>query len=206
MLGNRAVRYFVATLASVLAFGCNDNGTAPTASLQPPTTTVAFRGFSGGHSVRAVRWLNGSGGGGSASATIGSDGGIISIPGADFSIVFPLGALAQNTRITIVPDANGYVGYEMLPHGLTFAVPVIAVQGLGNVAASGAVFCAYLEGDHGVGGDGTATASEIETSTTKFVRRNGASVPVAQIWTLNHFSRYILASGVTSDSAPPPTY
>lgn len=202
MPANRSVRSLALFIGSALVFGCTDNGTAPNASLRSPSTAVAFRGLGSGQSVRAVRWLSGSSHGGSVSATIGAGGGTLSIPGADFTIVFPRGALARDTRITIVASSNGYVSYEMLPHGLQFAVPVTAVQGLDGVEASDGVFCAYLPPGQDIDGNGSAAATEIEASITNFV----GSRAVAQVWTLNHFSRYILASGATSsdDSSSPP--
>ena len=207
MIASRVVRYLAVAAGTALAFGCSDNGTAPEASLQPPSTTVAFRGLGSGQSVRAVRWLNSSAGGGTVSGTIGSGGGTLSIPDADFTIVFPRGAVSRDTRITIVASSDGYVSYEMLPHGLKFAVPVIAVQGLGKVAAADGVFCAYLPPGQDIDGAGNASATEIESSTTNFVLQGGRSRAVAQVWTLNHFSRYILASGVTSsDDSSPPAY
>jgi hypothetical protein len=89
----------------------------------------------------------------------------------------------------------------MLPHGLQFLQPVTAVQGLQNTAiygtdAGNAVRAAYLpEGSDAIDdADDSASPSELQASTTYFY---GAK-PVAenQVWIINHFSRYILVSGV----------
>src|ERR1041384_1068036 len=59
------------------------------------------------------------------SATIGLNGGSLSIPGSDFTITFPYGALTESTNISITSDASGYVSSDMQPHGLTFPKTVI---------------------------------------------------------------------------------
>src|SRR5687767_5351062 len=78
--------------------------------------------------VNQVRWVSG---------TIGYDGGTLAIPGSDFSITFPEGALSRSTAITIISDASGYVSYDMRPHGLTFAKPVFVTQKLRNTEIYG---------------------------------------------------------------------
>lgn len=194
------MRYFTAALGTLIALACADYATAPSSSLQPPATTVAYRGLDKGAKVHAVRWSSSDGSKRSqltTSGTIGPNGGTLSIPGANFTIVFPKGALARETAITITSNGNGYVGYDMLPHGLHFAVPVIATQGLTGIEdVSDAVFCAYLPPGEEIAADGSAIATEVEKSTTKYkVRSAGDRAEAAlQIWTLNHFSRYILAS------------
>ena len=75
-----------------------------------------------------------------------------------------------------------------------------AVQGLQNTVAYGsragnAVRAAYLpEGRETIDVDGSAAPSELEAGATYYY---GAE-PVAetQVWIMNHFSRYILISGV----------
>jgi hypothetical protein len=88
----------------------------------------------------------------------------------------------------------------MLPHGLRFLKPATGTQGLKATAVYGtdaatAVRSAYLpEGSEAIDVDDSASPSEVEASTTYF---SGAR-PVAEshVWTINHFSRYILISGV----------
>jgi hypothetical protein len=133
----------------------------------------------------------------SVSGTIGYDGGVLSIPGSDFSIIFPKGALSSNTAITITSDASGYVSYDMKPHGLKFAKPVIVTQGLNDTEVYGTEralnsFCAYFPNDL-LNLDGILKALEIETTTIFSNPRTGR--PEVQTWMLNHFSRYMLASG-----------
>jgi hypothetical protein len=115
-------------------------------------------------------------------------------------MAIPSGALETPTEITVVAMGGAHVAYEMLPHGLRFIKPVTAVQGLQNTAAYGTdaanrIRSAYLpEASGGIGADDSASPSELEAAITYFY---GAK-PVAetQVWTINHFSRYILISGV----------
>lgn len=132
----------------------------------------------------------------SVSGVIGYDGGSLEIQGSDFTITFPRGALRESTAITITSDASGYVTYDMKPHGLTFYRPVIVTQRLQNTKVYGTSkalnsFCAYFDKDLTVL-DGTLKALEIET-TTIFGGTDGKAE--VQTWQLNHFSRYMLASG-----------
>ena len=116
----------------------------------------------------------------SVSATIGVNGGTLSIPGS----------------ITIVSDASGYVSYDMQPHGLRFNKQVIVTQRLRNTSVYGTplalnAFCAYFADDP-LNLSGILQALEIET-TTIFSNPNTGQAEV-ETWQLNHFSRYMLAS------------
>lgn len=205
MSRTRLIRLLAASVVGIIALGCADYATAPANSIQPPSTTVAYRGFDGGTLVNAVRWAGETEDLRRASGRIGPEGGTLSIPGADFTIVFPRGALTSSTNITIVPNSDGYVGYEMLPHGLTFERPVIVTQGLEHVSHSdGVLFCAYLPVGAGVRADGRADAIEIETSTTGYAFESGRVKAVSQTWKLNHFSRYILGTGASDSSGTAP--
>ncbi|HEX9607551.1 MAG TPA: hypothetical protein VF962_09995, partial [Gemmatimonadaceae bacterium] len=135
----------------------------------------------------------------SVSATIGYNGGSLAIGGSDFTITFPKGALTTSTWITITSDASGYVSYDMQPHGLKFAKPVIVTQGLKNTAvyltpaalnAAGAYFSKDL-----LDLSGTLKALEIETTSIYSAPNSTNLVPAVETWQLNHFSRYMLASG-----------
>lgn len=195
------------TVGAFAGLACGDlsrpTGPSYNPKLLPPTLTVrsAFASLSSGTKARAVRW-------GSAhyrteqsvSAVIGPDGGTLSLAGSDLTVSFPAGALASPTTITIVSEGGPYVAYEMLPHGLRFLKPVTAVQGLQNTALYGtsggnAIRSAYLpEGREAVDVDDSVEPSELQAAITYFYGAN----PVAetQVWTINHFSRYILISNV----------
>jgi hypothetical protein len=135
----------------------------------------------------------------SVSATIGYNGGTLAIPGSDFTITFPKGALSTYTSITITSDASGYVSYDMQPHGLRFAKPVIVTQRLRNTAVYGTPlalnsFCAYFSTDL-LDLSGILKALEIETTTIFAAPTGDQLIPEVETWQLNHFSRYMLASG-----------
>lgn len=159
---------------------------------------IGFQTDPNGIPVTAVKWapthVNATR---SVSATIGVDGGTLTIPGSDFTITFPYGALSTPTNITITSDASGYVSYDMQPHGLTFRKPVIVTQKLRNTAVYGTPlainsFCAFFATDL-LDLSGILQALEIET-TTIFSNPNTGQAEV-ETWQLNHFSRYMLASG-----------
>lgn len=136
----------------------------------------------------------------STSGYIGYSGGSLTIPGSDFTITFPQGALTQTTYIKVVSDGSGYVTYDMQPHGLKFAKPVIVTQRLDNTAVYGTqralnAFGAYFATDP-LSLSGLLKALEI-TRTTIFSAPTSPNTgqPEVETWELRHFSRYMLASG-----------
>jgi hypothetical protein len=78
--------------------------------------------------------------------------------------------------------------------------PVTAVQDLDNTTiygtrAASTVRSAYLtEGSYEIGADDVAAPAELRASTTLFYGED--SVAETHVWTLDHFSRFILISGV----------
>ena len=207
-MSSRILRGLILTASALVGLACGDysRSTSPLSynpKLLAPSLTVraSYTLLSSGTKARAVKWGSAhSRSEQSVSAVIGPDGGTLSLPGSDFSIDIPSGALASPTTITVVGVAGPHVAYEMLPHGLRFLKPVTAVQGLQNTAiygteAGNAVRAAYLpDGRDAIDVNDSASPSELQAATTYFY---GAK-PVAetQIWIINHFSRYILVSGV----------
>jgi hypothetical protein len=131
------------------------------------------------------------------SGTITPWGGTLSIPESDFTLAFPIGAVSQPTLITITSDAN-YVAYKMQPSGIKFAKPLVATQQLRYTTVAGQtlttkLFGAYISDDT-IDLSTLLHVLEIELSTTIF-QSGSAAVPVTQTWLINHFSRYMLASG-----------
>ena len=101
------------------------------------------------------------------------------------------------TLITITADPN-YVAYKMQPTGIRFAKPVVVTQLLRQTEIygrplSGQIFGAYIADDLLDLGK-VLNALEIETSITIF-KPSQPSLPESESWTINHFSRYMLASG-----------
>jgi hypothetical protein len=189
--------------AAVISCGDYAGITSPTQSKHLLPTRVVGASFAfvtGGSVAKAVKWgPNHSKVDQTFSAVVGPDGATLSLPGADFSMTIPAGALSTPTAITIVSRAGSYVVYDMLPHGLRFAVPVTAVQGLSTLAgygtsASNNIRSAYLsQANEQVAFDGSVSPVELEAATTYYY----GVQPVAEthLWTVNHFSRYILISG-----------
>jgi hypothetical protein len=209
MLRSRAFRYVALIVSAVAGASCGDftGSTSPAADghlwLLPPSKTVgaAFAILSPQARAKAIRWgpshLSTEQ---TVSAVIGAAGGFLSLPGSDFSMTIPEGALSAPTLITVTSKGGPHVAYEMQPHGLRFLKPVTAVQELRNTASyatpeGDGVRSAYLaDWNQEIEADDSASPAELEAATTLFY---GAQ-PVAEthVWYLSHFSRYILISGV----------
>jgi hypothetical protein len=139
----------------------------------------------------------------SVSGVIGPEGGSLAIPGADFMIYFPKDALSTQTAITITSKESPWVTYDMSPHGTVFRKPVFVLQGLEHTTIFGtsaacSAYGAYLPtGSELIGADDTASATETTMSYTVTGLADWMAFPSPQtsIWIINHFSRYMLASG-----------
>ena len=216
MIRSRFVRSLALILTASVALSCAENSpTAPVAvdngranllsDLLNPLQPIigSFISYPEGATVSVVTW-----GAGHAnvqrqvSGTIGPFGGTLVIPGSDFTITFPIGAVLVPTNVTIVSESGPYISYDMQPHGTQFLVPVTATQGLTTTSVYGtpaatAVRPAYSpDGWDLIGLNGTVTISEIESSVTYLIYDLlGQPTAVRQTWSLNHFSRYMLASG-----------
>ena len=207
MLRSRALRYF-ALVSAVASASCGDytgsTGPEPMGySKIIPTKTVisSFAFMPPSTRARAVRWgPSHSRTEQTVSALVGPEGGTLALNGSDFTMYIPAGALSSPTMITVTSLSGSHVAYDMQPHGLQFLKPVTAVQDLGNTAfyhtsAGNAVRSAYLPPQNDqIDAEETASPAELQAATTFFY---GAD-PVAEthVWTLSHFSRFILISGV----------
>jgi hypothetical protein len=226
MIRSRFVRSFVLVLTTFVALSCADY--SPIEPIAAPTKAqdgligdllgvvtgllgsiirvIEFQSDPNGIPVTAIKWApthdNETR---TVSASIDYNGGSLAIPGSDFTITFPKGALSTSTWITITSDASGYVSYDMKPHGLRFAKPVVVTQRLRNTSVYGTpvalnAFCAYFSKDP-LDLSGLLKAVEIETTTIYSAPSGQQSeqqqqlAPEFETWQLNHFSRYMLASG-----------
>ena len=207
MLGTRALISLALASSAFFALSCGD----PNQITSPPLSTVkfvpaatrvtaSFASLRTGTRAKAVRWgAAHSRAEQSASAVVDANGGTLLLPGADFSLTIPAGALSGPTAITVTAKAGPFVAYDMQPHGLQFMKPVIAVQGLSTTATYGtnagnSIRSAYLpEGRESIGADDLAAPVEVEASTT--ILHGAKAVAESHEWVLNHFSRYILISG-----------
>jgi hypothetical protein len=207
------MKRFAASISAVVAAiaflitGCGDpsgptprgSGPSQSVALVPDASSKLLN--TGSLLVKTVAWSNYCGNGLSASGTIGPNGGTITLAKCDVSITFPQGALKANTLVTITSMSGSYVSYDILPHGLSFPVPVTVTQGLSHTAAAtNPLIAATLLGVY-VGGlplispDGSFLATELLLSRTYWKLQGLKLVPEKQTWQLNHFSRYMLASG-----------
>ena len=131
------------------------------------------------------------------SKTIDSSGGTISIPETGLTMTFPQGAVTSPITITVTSDAE-YVAYKMEPAGTKFLKDVTVSQSLSTTEVAGEkltkqLSAAYIADDT-VSLRGKVPVSELEPSYTVF--SSGSSpLPLAHVWIIKHFSRYMLASG-----------
>jgi hypothetical protein len=128
--------------------------------------------------------------------TIGPLGGEISIPATGLTMSFPAGAVAAPLTITVTADEK-YVVYKMEPAGTQFLKNVTVTQSLaftefGDEPLRDPLFAAYI--DDNVQLSGWVPVLELEPSKTIFSPTNPL-IPVAHVWIIRHFSRYMLASG-----------
>jgi hypothetical protein len=191
----------VATTTAVAITNSTDNallGGLLGGLLRTVTSVVGFVGDATGITVHPVAWNSSyEHVSHTVSGTITPWGGALSIPESDFTLVFPIGAVSQPTLITITSDPN-YVAYKMQPSGIRFAKPLVATQKLRYTSVAGQplstkLFGAYISDDLLDLGN-LLNALEIELSTTIFAP-GSSSVPDTEAWIINHFSRYMLASG-----------
>jgi hypothetical protein len=124
-------------------------------------------------------------------------GGTISIPEAGLTIVVPAFALTSTTLISVTALAGSDVAYEFAPHGTTFLVPVVATQSLaGTQAGNGgsinplSLFVGYFPDDNNI------------LSVTETLNINVNLVNQVGVFSISHFSGYILASGDANDGQP----
>jgi len=225
MIRSRFVRSSVLVLSAFVALSCSDNSptaptpSAPVSAIRAGTTQDALLGGLLGGLLRVVTSVVGFVANANVdvhpvawnssyvkvphtvSGTISQWGGSLTIPESDFTITFPVGAVSQPTLITITSDAN-YAAYAMSPH-MTFAKPVVVTQRLRNTVVYGKplpspIFGAYVDKPAlDLLGNLLGTvfnALEIELSATLFVP-GSSTLPEITTWTVNHFSRYMLASG-----------
>lgn len=136
----------------------------------------------------------------SESAVIGPDGGTIEIEQSGGRIIFPPGALTTPMQITMTAKAGWNVAYEFAPHGITFAVPVIVEQSLGNLLGSGGaqgLQAGYYPDDLDTALLGTRHALARVTELRQVLLDRPTDPRVARFF-ISHFSGYIMSSGFAS--------
>lgn len=191
MLRLRLVRCFATLAGAFLLASC----AAP--DLTNPNSPVSASRDILGLQLRAVAWKNQLDVPLTVTQTIDSSGGTISIPETGLTIEFPAGAVAAPVAISVTPDLQ-YVAYTMEPAGTQFLKDVRVTQDLNTTSIFGlplvsGLYPAYIA-DDGVDLGGILPVLEIEPSTTIFSLLSPL-FPQSEVWTIKHFSRYILASG-----------
>lgn len=192
----RLFRSLPAFLSAFVIASCSGSGDAsPTGLLSPspnatPTTTSGLE-------LTALWWKDWHRDVVRVSKTIDSLGGTISIPETGLTMSFPQGAVTAPIIITVTSDAD-YVAYKMEPAGTKFLKDVTVTQSLATTEVAGETLtkqlsAAYIADDN-VSLSGRVPVSELEPSYT--VLSSGSSpLPLAHVWIIRHFSRYMLASG-----------
>jgi len=133
------------------------------------------------------------------SGVVGPEGASLALPGSDFTMSIPVGALSGATLVTLTSKGGSHVAYDMQPHGLVFLKPVTIVQQLRNTALYGTdegngIRAAYLADGEAIESDDSAKPAEVAAGATLFY--GTSAVAETHVWYLSHFSRYILISGV----------
>ncbi|HEX5409336.1 MAG TPA: hypothetical protein VFW89_06160 [Gemmatimonadaceae bacterium] len=132
-----------------------------------------------------------------ASRTIGLLGGVIALPSAGLSFVVPPGAVLRNTKITVTAPAGKLVAYTFAPHGLKFLVPAIATVDLRNTTAYGnSTLLSILQAGYFT--DDLSGAQQTGLETVQDLLAVQVRLGTTAVFTVPHFSGYLLASGHTA--------
>ena len=202
------VRSLAVVLGAFVIASCSEAGiSAPSA----PATTIAAPASSqsaaqrlpgvvsdvGKLDLKAIWWKKQHKDVVRVSKAIDQSGGTISIPETGLTVSFPAGAVTSPITITITSDEK-YVAYKMEPTGTKFLKDVTATQLLNTTSIFGSplrsqLYAAYIADDN-IKLSGKVPVLEIEPSTTIFSVLSPL-LPQAHVWTIRHFSRYMLASG-----------
>ncbi len=124
-----AIRKSALLGALVLAAACGTDAPSPT-GLIPAEPSLAKNTRSGsltdaatplpGSTVKVLGRKTEIAQGITASAVIGSAGGVITIKETGFKLYIPMGALSKNTKISVTAMPGSGVAYHFEPHGLKF--------------------------------------------------------------------------------------
>ncbi|PYO79893.1 MAG: hypothetical protein DMD63_02875 [Gemmatimonadetes bacterium] len=191
MLRLRLFRSFAPLVGAFLIASC----AAP--DLVDPTAPVTTVTDVAGFQLQGVTWNTPLEAPLMVSQTIDPSGGTITIPQTGLTIEFPAGSVTSSVTITVTPD-DKYVAYKMEPAGTQFLKDVRVTQLLNTTSVFGVplisgLYAAYVA-DDGVNLSGVLPVLELEPSSTIFSLLSPL-LPQAEVWTIRHFSRYILASG-----------
>jgi hypothetical protein len=206
MLSLRQVRVFALLLGVFATTACADNiatdplapSVAAEAAVKGSLPDVAAAAKDAADlKLHALWWKKNQKNEVRVSQSIGVEGGTITVAQTGLTLSFPRGAVSAPIRITITADRK-YVAYKMEPSGTQFLKDVTATQQLNTTSIYGMplrsqIFAAYI-GDDRTKLSGSIPVIEIEPSYTIF-SPTSPLLPIAHVWIIRHFSRYMLASG-----------
>lgn len=198
-----------ALAATMLGTGCApDRAVSPAANVLTPSAAVGATfttlATQPGTTVPVVQRLTPLASDISVTQTIGPLGGIVSIPEAGLIVYFTPGAVPHPIQITATANAGSLVSYSFEPHGTQFAGPVYVAQNLLQTNVSTDVTLASsIAGGYTPNGlsdindtTGTASVSELHSAVTQTQRvKHGKVILTGAIYTIQHFSGYILTGG-----------
>lgn len=174
--------------ASLFLTACSDLPTAPQSDAPDPSATLlgTWTGVLTGSGQSEVTVLERNvplAQDEVVSRVIGRLGGVIVLPRSGLTVVFPLGAVRTQTRITVTAPAGNLVGYHFAPHGLEFRQPVVVSQDILKTEGLGllGLRAAYFEG-------------ELAPSVTALEILPLWLLRVLGIFTIDHFSGYVIAT------------
>jgi ZU5 domain len=126
----------------------------------------------------------------SRSATIGPEGGSISIPETGFRLDVPKNALSAPTLITVTAVQGATAAYEFEPHGIALNKRLVVTQDLGLTSIVSQLFGhsftgAYFTSRNDLGADGTAAVHELEPTNTDLLQ-------LRVQFSIGHFSGYLV--------------
>lgn len=191
-----AIAAFALGATALFSASCNDVTAPPLAPSAPEALLGLPSGLGGGVSTAvdttvhalllAVPLVNDI----SRSATIGPEGGSISIPETGFRLDVPKNALYQPTEITVTAVHGPAAAYEFEPHGIALNKRLVVTQDLGLTSIVSQLLGhrftgAYFTSRDDLHADGTAAVHELEpTSTDLLFGRVQFSI--------GHFSGYLV--------------
>jgi len=206
MIRSNPIRSLSALLVALVISSCSDSAfRSPTAPIEQFSAPAADGSVKSGPTdaltdpaklkLRALWWKKSHKDVIRVSKMIDASGGTITMS-TGLTIVFPKGALSAPLTITVTSD-DEYVAYKMEPAGTKFLEDVTVTQLLDVVqiarsALRSQLYAAYIADDKAKL-TGKIPVLEIEPSSTILSPKTG--LPQAQVWTIRHFSRYMLASG-----------
>jgi len=185
-----ARKTLMALAAAVFTAGCGDSGLTTPTRAAAPTVTAEHQLLASPVNVNVMQRDEPLPAPVSTSVTVGMFGGAMSLPGTGLRVIIPPLAVTRTTTLTVTAPAGSAVAYEFGPHGTRFLVPLVVMQDLTHVNMSGVnplqIFAGYYSSLDSGGG---------LASVTELLNTNVDVANLSAVFTVTHFSGYLLASG-----------